>query len=61
METIPGNMVRGNKLMFAKGSVAKMWFIAASDYGQQVANAFKKADAQNQEYLVQGLMGYELG
>lgn len=58
METIPGYMIRENKLMFAKGSVAKMWFIAASDYGKQVANAFKKTDELNQEYLVQGLTGY---
>lgn len=58
METIPGNMIRGNKLMFAKGSVAKMWFIAASDYGKQVAKALNTTETQNQEYLVQGLTGY---
>ena len=58
METIPGNMIRKDKLMIASGSVAKMWFIAASDYGRQVANALRKDDGQNQEWLVQGLTGY---
>jgi len=59
METIPGNMIRGNKLMIASGSVAKMWFIAASDYGKQVANALRKEDGQNHEWLIQGLTGYD--
>ena len=58
METIPGNMIRKDKLMIASGSVAKMWFIAASDYGKQVANALRREDGQNQEWLVQGLTGY---
>jgi hypothetical protein len=31
-----------------------MWFIAAKDYGIQVAWAFKKAGNSNQEYPVQG-------
>ena len=31
-----------------------MWFIAARDYGIQVAWAFKKAADENQEFAIQG-------
>ncbi|HEV7782383.1 MAG TPA: NAD(P)-binding oxidoreductase [Chitinophagaceae bacterium] len=70
MECLDQQMLRGKKLMLIKGSVAKMWFVAASDYGKQVAKAFQQAGnsplaesrgqgaANNQEYTVQGETGY---
>lgn len=59
METFEGNMVRGNKLFIGSGSVAKLWFIAGSDYGKQVAKALQIAGDKNQEYTIQGLTGYD--
>jgi len=49
MECIDQQMLRGNKLMLVNGSVAKMWFVAAEDYGRQVAKAFEIAGKNNQE------------
>jgi uncharacterized protein YbjT (DUF2867 family) len=60
METLDKLMLRGNKLMMAKGSVAKMWFISAADYGKQVAKALHIAGSSNQEYAIQGETGYTL-
>jgi nucleoside-diphosphate-sugar epimerase len=55
METIDKQMLQGNRLMMLGKSEAPMWFIAAKDYGVQVAWAMKKAGDNNQEYNVQGL------
>ncbi len=59
MECIDQQMLRGNKLMMINGSVANMWFVAAEDYGKQVAKAFQIAGNSNQEYAIQGEVGYD--
>jgi nucleoside-diphosphate-sugar epimerase len=58
METIDKQMMQGSRILLAGKSEAPMWFIAAKDYGIQVAWAFKKAGSSNQEYPVQGLHPY---
>ncbi|MBC7872547.1 MAG: NAD(P)H-binding protein [Ferruginibacter sp.] len=58
MECLDKQMLKGNKLMMVKGSKAKMWFIAAEDYGKQVVKAFQLAGSNNQEYMIQGREGY---
>jgi uncharacterized protein YbjT (DUF2867 family) len=55
MECLDKQMLQGTRIMLAGKSEAPMWFIAAKDYGVQVAWAMKKAGATNQEYVVQGL------
>ena len=59
MECLDQQMLKGKKLMLVNGTVAKMWFVAASDYGKQVANAFRIAGNSDQEYIVQGETGYD--
>lgn len=54
METIDQQMIQGNRILLAGKSEAPMWFIAAKDFGMQVAWALKKAGNNNQEYSVQG-------
>lgn len=58
METLDKQMMQGNRIMMAGNSEAPMWFIAAKDYGEQVAWAFKKSGDENNEYSVQGLNPY---
>lgn len=55
MESLDKQMMQGSRLMLAGKSEAPMWFIAAKDYGIQVAWAMKKADDIDQEYAIQGL------
>ena len=55
MECLDKQMLQGTRIMLAGKSEAPMWFIAAKDYGVQVAWALKKAGDSNQEYVVQGL------
>jgi nucleoside-diphosphate-sugar epimerase len=55
MESIDKQMMQGNRMMMVGKSESPMWFIAAKDYGVQVAWAMKKAGENNQEYNVQGL------
>lgn len=55
MECLDKQMLQGSRIMLAGKSEAPMWFIAAKDYGVQVAWALKKAGDSNQEYAVQGL------
>ena len=55
MECLDQQMLQGTRIMMAGRSEAPMWFIAGKDFGVQVAWAFKKADNNNQEYVVQGL------
>jgi len=54
METIPYQMMRGNKVGLLGKSEMPMWFIAASDYAKQVAASFELAGNENKEYNVQG-------
>jgi uncharacterized protein YbjT (DUF2867 family) len=39
----------------------KMYFISASDYGDQVAQAFRQSDDKNKEYVIQGQEGFTAG
>jgi len=55
METLPYQMMRGNKIMLLGKSIAPMWFIAADDYARQVKRSFEIAGGQNKEYDIQGL------
>ncbi|MFN8357088.1 MAG: NAD(P)H-binding protein [Spirosomataceae bacterium] len=51
--------IRGNKLGLVGKSTAKMWFIAASDYGKQVAKAFEIVPLnESKQYVIQGPEGY---
>jgi uncharacterized protein YbjT (DUF2867 family) len=54
METIPRDLIKGNKMMLTTGSVARMWMITAGDFAKQVARALQIAEGKNQEYNVQG-------
>jgi uncharacterized protein YbjT (DUF2867 family) len=54
MENFYTNYRQGNKIMLAGEAKAKMYFISGSDYGKQVASAFKSQTAVNREYDVQG-------
>ena len=54
METYPFQMMRGNKIAMLGNSLMPMWFIAAEDYGKQVARSFEIAGNENKEYTIQG-------
>jgi len=54
MDCYPFQMMRGNKVAALGSSVAPMWFIAAADYGKQVAASFRVLTDENREYNVQG-------
>lgn len=54
MECFPYQLIRGNKIGMLGRSVAPMWFIAAEDYGKQVANSFRLVTPGNREYSIQG-------
>lgn len=54
MECFPYQMMRGKKIGMIGTSKESMWFIAAVDYGKQVAASFKKLGSENKEYSVQG-------
>ncbi|OJJ18698.1 NmrA family transcriptional regulator [marine bacterium AO1-C] len=53
-----GNYRQGNRIMLAGTSEYAMYFIAAEDYGRQVANALKLEDDQNYEFVIQGQEGF---
>lgn len=59
METMGRDMIKGKRILLVSGTEARMWFIAGKDYGQQVVNAIKIADGQNQEYTVQGTEAFD--
>lgn len=55
MESLNATQRMGPLILLVGRSDVKPWYIAASDYGQQVAQAFRGAtDEQNQEYVIQG-------
>jgi uncharacterized protein YbjT (DUF2867 family) len=54
METYPYQILRGNKIAMLGKSLMPMWFIAAADYGKQVARSFAFSGLTNKEYPVQG-------
>lgn len=54
METIPYQMMQGNKVGILGKSEMPMWFISAADYAKQVARSFEIAGNENKEYNIQG-------
>lgn len=58
METYPGLMIQGSKIMMIGKSIAPMWFIAAKDYAKQVVKSLETAGNQNKEYVIQGLQPF---
>lgn len=58
METFPYQMLRGNKIGMLGKSVAPMWFIAAADFGKQVAASFRLLKDESREYNIQGPAPY---
>ncbi len=58
METYPYQMMRGNKVAVLGKSIMPMWFIAAADYGRQVARSFAFTDNKSREYAIQGPEAY---
>lgn len=61
METYPYQMMQGNKLAALGNSTAPMWFIAAEDYGKQVAASFRLLTNENREYAIQGTEPFTFG
>ncbi|WPP50141.1 SDR family oxidoreductase [Catalinimonas niigatensis] len=53
MESIPGQFMAGNRLLIIGKPRHKLWWIAAHDYGKQVARALQ-IDEGNHHYIVQG-------
>jgi uncharacterized protein YbjT (DUF2867 family) len=53
MESLSGTYMMGNKMMLAGTSKTPMYFIAANDYGKQVASALKNNNCDH-EYHIQG-------
>jgi len=60
METFPYQMLMGKKIALMGKSQMPMWFIAADDYGQQVAKSFSITENENKEYNIQGLHAYTM-
>ncbi|HEY0655778.1 MAG TPA: NmrA family NAD(P)-binding protein [Chryseosolibacter sp.] len=58
MENFEGNYRRGNSILLAGESKHKMYFIAAADFGKQVANSFERLRNENKEYDIQGLEAF---
>lgn len=55
MDSLNGTQRLGRFVLMVGRSAVKPWYIAARDYGEQVAKAFRRAqDEQNQEYIIQG-------
>lgn len=54
METLPYQVMRGKKIAVMGKSQFPMWFIAANDFGRQVARSFEILTNENREYNVQG-------
>lgn len=61
MECFPFQMLKGNKIAALGRSVAPMWFVAAEDYGKQVAASFRLLTDESREYAVQGQEAYTFG
>ncbi|MBD2700471.1 NAD(P)H-binding protein [Spirosoma sp. BT702] len=55
METISGPQRAGKSILLIGRSAIKQWYVAAQDYGQQVAKALSIAkEGEPQEYVIQG-------
>jgi len=53
-----GSYRQGNRILLAGDSAHAMYFIAAEDYGRQVAKALKLVDDQNYDFVIQGREGF---
>lgn len=53
MEAIPGQFMSGSRLIMAGRPKHELWWIAAKDYGRQVARALQ-IDEGNHHYVIQG-------
>lgn len=60
METIDKKLLIGDSLMLIGQSQYPMYWIAAEDYGRQVAMSFKIHHQENKEFYVQGEEGLSL-
>ena len=58
MESFDQLMLKGNRLLLAGTSKAPMYFVAAADYGLQVARSFTVLTTESREYAIQGPMAY---
>lgn len=58
MESLCNLYKQGNRMLLAGKSKEKMYFIAGSDYGRQVAKSFQIQTTKNKEYDIQGLESY---
>ncbi len=55
MDSLPNTQRMGNRIILVGQSAMRPWYVAASDYGRQVARAFQIAQpGQLQEYVIQG-------
>ncbi|GAB3782144.1 hypothetical protein GCM10028818_37400 [Spirosoma horti] len=55
LDSLNGTQRLGRFVLMVGRSVVKPWYIAARDYGSQVARAFQWVQGeQNQEYIIQG-------
>lgn len=54
METFPERMVQSGRILLAGTPLVKNYWIAAADYGKQVAQSFLILSSQSKEYVVQG-------
>ena len=54
MESLNGTQRLGRFVLLVGRSSVRPWYVSAHDYGKQVARAFKRAQTENQEYVIQG-------
>lgn len=55
METLRDRQTQGTKVLGAGKSLHKLYWIAGSDYGKQVAAAFQRIpDGESRDYIIQG-------
>jgi len=57
-ENLSELQMKGNRILLAGEQVTKSWWIGTSDYGRQVAAAFRQEHTENREYAVQGTQSY---
>jgi uncharacterized protein YbjT (DUF2867 family) len=54
MDSLIGTQRMGRYILLVGRSPVQPWYIAAHDYGKQVARALSRAGTDNQEYVIQG-------
>lgn len=60
MEVLAYQLRQGNRLFLIGTSKQPMYFIAAHDYGKQVARSFQVLNGEDREYAVQGPAAYRM-